>query len=140
MNRNNKKGSALVETAIILPILLVIVFGILEFGWMMYKTNTLNNAAREGARRAAVTPKPIIAINIEDYVKNFIIFSYEASDLTITTVPTVPASGDPVKVSVTLIYRELTPIISLLDLIFSGTTLSLDGKKLTGEATMRYEL
>lgn len=52
----NNKGQTIVETAIILPILLILVLGIFEFGRAMYIKNTLNNAARAGARAAVVLP------------------------------------------------------------------------------------
>ncbi|RII27808.1 MAG: hypothetical protein CXR31_06160 [Geobacter sp.] len=52
----NSKGQTIVETAIILPILLILVLGIFEFGRAMYVKNTLNNAARAGARAAVVLP------------------------------------------------------------------------------------
>ncbi|MBT0652965.1 TadE/TadG family type IV pilus assembly protein [Geomobilimonas luticola] len=52
----NSKGQTIVETAIILPILLILVLGIFEFGRAMYIKNTLNNAARAGARAAVVLP------------------------------------------------------------------------------------
>jgi len=50
------KGQALVEMAIILPLLLLLVLGIFEFGRAMYIKNTLTQAARAGARAAVVTP------------------------------------------------------------------------------------
>ena len=53
----NSKGQTIVETAIILPILLILVLGIFEFGRAMYIKNTLNNAARAGARAAVVLPR-----------------------------------------------------------------------------------
>ena len=115
MNINNQKGAALVEAAIILPILFLIIFGIFEYGSAMYTVNTLNHAAREGARKAAVTPNPI---NVDADVKKCIPF--DTTGITITIDPASPASGEPVTVTVTL------------------TT--LDGKSLKGEATMRYEL
>jgi len=52
----NQKGQALVETALVLPLLLLLVMGLFEFGRAMYIKNTLNNAARAGARAAVVTP------------------------------------------------------------------------------------
>jgi len=51
----NHKGQALVEFAIILPLLLMLLFGIFEFGRAMYIKNTLNNAARSAVRVAVVT-------------------------------------------------------------------------------------
>ena len=52
----NCTGQALVEMAIILPLLLLLVMGIFEFGRAMYIKNTLTHAARAGARAAVVTP------------------------------------------------------------------------------------
>jgi Flp pilus assembly protein TadG len=50
----NEKGQAMVEFAFILPILLVIICGIIDFGWLFYNQYALNNGAREGARFAVV--------------------------------------------------------------------------------------
>lgn len=122
MKLDNNKGAALVELAIILPLLLTIVFGIFEFGRAMYITNTLNNAAREGARRAAITPAPI---NVDTYVRNVIPF--DKTGLTITTNPTAPSSGAAITVTVTLPFEGLTGLVPVPD-------------NLRGEATMRYEL
>ncbi len=49
------KGQAMVETAFILFILVLLAFGITEFGRAMYTKNSLYNAARAGARQAIVT-------------------------------------------------------------------------------------
>jgi hypothetical protein len=52
--RRDERGAAMVEMAIVLPILLLFVMGIVEFGraWNIYQVIT--DAAREGARRAVV--------------------------------------------------------------------------------------
>jgi len=52
----NTRGNAIVEFALVLPILLLVLFGITEFGRMILTTNILNTASREGARLAAVSP------------------------------------------------------------------------------------
>lgn len=52
----NSSGQALVEMAIILPLLFLLVMGIFEFGRAMYIKNTLTHAARAAARTAIVTP------------------------------------------------------------------------------------
>ncbi len=49
------RGNALIEFALVLPILLLVVFGITELGRMIMTTNVLNTASREGARLAAVS-------------------------------------------------------------------------------------
>ena len=50
----NKKGAAMVELAIILPILLLVLFGIIEFSLIMYNKAVITNASREGARTGIV--------------------------------------------------------------------------------------
>lgn len=52
----NGKGQALVEFALVLGLLFLLVLGIFEFGRAMFNKNTLNQAARSGARTAVVTP------------------------------------------------------------------------------------
>jgi Flp pilus assembly protein TadG len=49
-----EKGQELVEYALVLPILLVLVFGIIDFAWTIFAYNSIANAAREGARRGVV--------------------------------------------------------------------------------------
>jgi Flp pilus assembly protein TadG len=51
----NNKGNSVIEFALVLPILLLVVFGITEFGRAIMVTNVLNSASREGARLAAVS-------------------------------------------------------------------------------------
>src|SRR6266498_4294761 len=55
-NEMKTRGQALVEFAIVILLLFTLVFGIFQFGWLMYIKNTLNNAARAAARVAIVTP------------------------------------------------------------------------------------
>ena len=50
----NKRGQALIEFAFILPFLLVIVGGIVDFGLAFFIGQVIQNAAREGARAGAV--------------------------------------------------------------------------------------
>ena len=50
----NEKGVAAVEFALIAPILVLLVLGIIEFGWLFNGWITINGAAREGARIATV--------------------------------------------------------------------------------------
>ena len=48
----NDQGGALVEFAIVLPLLLILVFGIIEISLLFYNKAVLTNASREGARAA----------------------------------------------------------------------------------------
>lgn len=48
------RGAAVVELAVVLPLLLTLVFGIIEFGWVFMVRETLTNASREGCRVAVL--------------------------------------------------------------------------------------
>ena len=50
----SQKGQAIVETALILPILLMLLFGITDFGRLFHAYLTLDHAGREAARAASV--------------------------------------------------------------------------------------
>jgi hypothetical protein len=52
------RGAAAVELALMLPVLLLIVFGIIDFGRMLNAQITLTEAAREGARAEALGADP----------------------------------------------------------------------------------
>ena len=54
----NQKGAAIVEFAIVLPLLIIFAFGIIEFGLMWYNTQVIINASREGARAGIVRVGP----------------------------------------------------------------------------------
>lgn len=52
-NRNNK-GNAAIEFAIVLPVLLLIIFGIIEFSIILYDKAMISYASRQGTRAAIV--------------------------------------------------------------------------------------
>lgn len=52
--KKREKGQSAVEFALVLPILLLIVCGILDFGWLFYNQLSVENACREGARVGCV--------------------------------------------------------------------------------------
>lgn len=50
-HRRNQKGAAAVEFALVLPVLLVMVLGVIDYGVLFSQNMSLQNAAREGARQ-----------------------------------------------------------------------------------------
>lgn len=52
--RYKQSGAAIVEFAIVLPVLLIFIFGIIEFGFLLYDQAVITNASREGARSGVV--------------------------------------------------------------------------------------
>jgi Flp pilus assembly protein TadG len=53
--RRNESGQTLVEFALIASLLFLVLFGIIEFGRIFHAYLVVTSAAREGARKAAVT-------------------------------------------------------------------------------------
>lgn len=129
MKLGNQKGQALVELAIILPLLVLLVFGVFEFGRVMYIKNTLNFAAREGARRASVSD-PLNPATVESSVSASLPASLRTG-LVVTITPPAPRHGrDAVRVVVQLPFTTIVPL--LITQLVPITTLS-------AEASMRYE-
>jgi hypothetical protein len=54
--RRKNPAQSIVEMAFILPLLLVVLFGIIEFGYLIYAYSTVSQAARDGAETAAQLP------------------------------------------------------------------------------------
>jgi hypothetical protein len=52
--RGKENGASLIEFALLMPLLLLLVLGIIEFGWLFSQNNDVKHGAREGARAAAV--------------------------------------------------------------------------------------
>ena len=61
-HQSNQPGQALVEFALVLPILLVLVIGIMDFGRALFVYSEVSNAAREAVRYATVNPGDCEAI------------------------------------------------------------------------------
>lgn len=56
-----ERGAAMVEFALILPILLVLIFGIIDFGFLFNAQVSLTQATREGVRLGAIGEAPSVA-------------------------------------------------------------------------------
>lgn len=54
MKLKNRRGAAVVEFAIVAPVFILLVFGIIEFGRAIMVKQVLVNASREGARQAVL--------------------------------------------------------------------------------------
>ncbi len=57
----SEQGAAAVEFALVAPLLLVLVFGVVSYGYMLSFRQALSQGAAEGARAAAVSPYPAAA-------------------------------------------------------------------------------
>lgn len=149
-----ERGQSLVEFVIALPVLLVIVFGIIEFAtaWRTYQIIT--NAAREGARYAVVASTPstqgsspgppeTVQFRVESYLTNS---NLDLSKATITTscdgttgtlcTQAQTGSAEGVRVDYQHDFVVLGPV---LDLMCVGCGASFGTVVLTSEAIMRQE-
>ena len=69
--RKNERGAALIETAITIPLVLLVCVGIFEFGRAYQTWQVLTNAAREGARQAILIDKTDADVQstVQNYMK-----------------------------------------------------------------------
>lgn len=111
MSLRDEKGATVVEFAIIVSLFLAIVFGIIEFGILMFDQHILTNASREGARAGVVMRLPRVsdaAIEsiVNHYAQDHMISFGPSSTLTTTVSPaeasrTGPLFGTELVVNVT---------------------------------------
>jgi len=156
----SQKGAAVVEFAIVVPLLLVICFGIIEFSILLYDKAMLTNASREGARAGivylpgrastATTAEKnaeqaaiytIVKKTAEDYCKTHLISFGSSSTVNIPT-PTYSDpdangydSGDSLTVTVNYKFEFL--VFSKLISMFGGGL--GDELNLTATTVMRLE-
>jgi Flp pilus assembly protein TadG len=133
-------GAELIELAIVLPILLIVVAGIVDFGFLFQRFETVTNAAREGAR-LAVLPDYTDA-DVQERVKQYL----ESSGLNRaqSVVPTpgrsaiTLASGASVDVVTVQVFypAQMSGLASFLQLVGGSHASSI---MLKGTSTMRTE-
>lgn len=106
----DEKGQSLVEFSILLPLLLLLLMGILEFGLILNSYLTINNSAREGARLGVVAGSNI---EIKQLINNISTnLSTENLIVNITPLDGSRKSGDTLTVEVIYNYQVIIPIIS----------------------------
>jgi Flp pilus assembly protein TadG len=122
-------GVALIEAAFILPILLVLCIGMLDFGRAFHMKSLLDQAAREGVRVAVVTsPDP-------DIVASRVASVLGASGVAPTSVTVVgPDAANLVTVTVDATFTFLTPGVFLLVGDGYGSTIPM-----SAQCVMRFE-
>lgn len=115
-----RSGMSVLETALVLPFLLALVLGMVEFGWALFVSHTIQGAARVGARAG------IVAGGTDEDVNQAVARTMTASGFgsgsyttTITTASggsasaTTAAPGDEIMVRVTVSWDDAKPGFSL---------------------------
>lgn len=134
--RQASRGQALVELAIILPVLLLLFAAALDLGRYFYGQITITHAAKEGAFEAARNPTSFDSTKDCDPVANRVVcrvlnemrgsgYTVKPSDISLecstTPCPANPVIGQTVKVRVEAEFTLATPI---LEMIFGGRTVT----------------
>jgi len=126
-------GQSLVEFALVLPIFLLVLFAIVDFGMAFHAWIAVTNSAREGARLGAVRGP---ATEVEQRVRDTA-GTLDQENLTVTVTNAEGDPGDSVIVDVSYAYSLMTPVADILALV-SGGTIS-DSLTLSSTADMRLE-
>ena len=137
-----RRGAALVEMALVLPLFVTVVLGIVEFGRAMMVAQMCTNASREGARMAVLDAST--NSEVRDAVKEFMSASSGVDSSYVTVAINIePAPGNPspggdltkagprdlVRVRVSVPFDRVAYV--------SGEWLA--GRNLTAETAMRHE-
>jgi Flp pilus assembly protein TadG len=116
-------GAAAVEFAIVASLFFMLVFGIIDFGFAFHSWNNAANAAREGARKAAVTAdtaaisaRTVAAASTLDTTKLTVQVLCSRGGAAFTACPAGSTwlEGDLVRVVVNYQYDMITPIGSFV--------------------------
>ena len=95
-----ESGASLVEFAIVLPLLIVLLFGIVEFGWAFAQNLDVKHVAREVGRLAAVNAPDS---EIQDRT-----CGSDIANITGASVTTTGSAGDPATITVTADLEQIT--------------------------------
>jgi Flp pilus assembly protein TadG len=127
--RSGERGAAAVEFALVVPLLITLVFGIVDFGYAINRYAMINNATREGARAASLSQsaatvvavtkaaatsdvRPGMSVNVSCIKANLsACSSWDAGK----------ESGGEATVTVSYTYNWITPVGSLF-----GSSLSIN--------------
>lgn len=126
-----ERSVATLEFAMVLPILLLVLFGILEFGRIMTVSHVLTAAARDGARIAVLpgadNSQVLAAVNNQLSQAGI---SYDSYEFTPSDVSTA-SRDDPVTIRISINYESIAWV--------PGFIPGLSGVQLQGVAVMRKE-
>jgi Flp pilus assembly protein TadG len=128
--RKKRRGAAAVEFAVVAPVFLLLVFGMIEYGRMVMVQQVLTNASREGARCAVLdgTTHQDVVDTVTGYLNSG---SIQGANITVTpTNPEDAGFGDPVTVTVD---------IDFVDVSWLPSPMYLQGENLRATTVMRRE-
>jgi Flp pilus assembly protein TadG len=143
-SRHDERGAELIEFALVLPLLLAMFAGIVDFGRMFQRLEVTTNAAREGARLASLPGYS--QTDVQNRVRAYMDTGIQAgagsrTTVTRTLVNITPGGGGAqfqaaqVLVNYSDNYLILGPIVTLI----GGNAATFSTVTLSATSTMRLE-
>ena len=126
-----RRGVAAVEFAIVVPIFVLLVFGLIELGRSFMVQQILTNASREGARRAIIEGST--TTEVKNLVGDYLGATSVSSGYTVTVSPNITPAlglGDPITVSVSVPYSAVS---------WMPSAWWMGGATMSATSTMRVE-
>jgi len=135
----NQRGAALLETAITLPLVLLVTVSIFEFGRAYQTWQVLTNAAREGARVAVIAGHTDSQVTdaVRSYMQNGQLPQHATASVSVNrNVPFGSTSASTVTVSYPFQFTVLNPVMRLVS---RNSTTGQGTTNMVASASMRNE-
>ena len=130
------RGGSAIELMLVMPILLMLSLGVIDYGYYFYLKNTLQGAAQAGARAAA--PATATNTSVNAVISNILTAAgMPSSNYTVTFSPTditTASVGSPVTVTISSSWANVGT--HMLGPAFGGIS---NSKQIVGVAVMRKE-
>ncbi|MBI5284469.1 MAG: pilus assembly protein [Chloroflexi bacterium] len=127
--RRSQRGQSLAEFAMVVPVFLILLFGVVDFSLGLKAWLTVTNASREGARVLVLGQS---CTQVTDQARNVASSLSPAVSVTITPSSCTGSSGDAMTVTVSYTYNSITPLGNFVNLLTGPITM-------TSSSTMRHE-
>jgi hypothetical protein len=124
-----ERAQGLVEFSLLAPFLLVLLCGIIDFGWALRSHVVVTNATREGARYGVTCKTDSQIISRTEDRSSGLLTSSEPDDVRVLANPcstgpyidaTYPHGGAPVQVTATYDHEYVTPLGTFVSMITGG--------------------
>lgn len=128
-----RRGTSTLETALILPLLLILTFGIIEFGWMFLKVHQINSVTRQAAR-TAMLPESTNATVTSQINSLMTASGMSTGSYTIAFSPadiTTAQTGQNVSVTIQVPYANIG---------ITGGTLNALSQSITGQTVLPTQI
>jgi len=118
---HDERGAGLVEFSLVFPILIMLIFGIIESSWAFSQQNDIRHGAREGARLTAVDFGDVQDVAEEVCLRMNVVRDGQAPTITLTPLSANGTTDGQARITVAANVQTLT---GLLDPFIGGMNLS----------------